>query len=94
VSTGGGKEAAWNPSGRELFYVDIGGMLTAVPVSLRGSTVETGQARRLFPAPFGVFHRNYEVSADGQRFLIAAPATPGGSAITMVTNRQTGLPNR
>ena len=68
------------------------GRLTAVPVTMKGADVELGRAESLFPMePSTLFHRAYEVSKDGQRFLIATPAQPGGAAITVVLNWQAAL---
>src|SRR5205823_3401104 len=36
VSTAGGEEPHWRPDGKELFYVDPGGRLFAVPVQNSG----------------------------------------------------------
>ena len=91
VSGRGGKEPAWRRDGRELFYVAGDGMLTAVPVTLGEASVAFGQPQSLFPAPLGSFRRNYEVSTDGQQFLVAAPATPGDAAISVVLNWHAGL---
>ncbi len=68
------------------------GRLTAVPVTMKGGDMQLGRAESLFPMKPGTFfHRAYEVSKDGQRFLIATPAQAGGAAITVVLNWQAGL---
>jgi serine/threonine protein kinase/Tol biopolymer transport system component len=90
VSAGGGAAPAWRKDGSELFYVAADGMLTAVPVTLKETSIDFGSPRRLFPARFD-FNRAYEVSDDGQRFLVAQPAIPGDAAITVVLNWQTLL---
>jgi hypothetical protein len=64
-----------------------------VPVTLGETLIEFGQPQSLFTAPAATFRRNYEVSLDGRRFLIATPANPGGAAITVVLNWQAGLGN-
>ena len=88
VSGGGGTAPGWRKDGRELFYVATDGRLTAVPVTLHETSIDFGSPQALFPARFD-FNRAYEVSADGQRFLVATPANPGGAAITVVLNWQT-----
>jgi eukaryotic-like serine/threonine-protein kinase len=71
ASFGGGSEPRWNPNGQELFYRD-GSRLMAVTVS-SGNGVTIGKPKLLFenrailPATVGT---NYDVSADGQRFLV------------------------
>ena len=88
VSTLGGREPAWRRDGRELFYTAADGNLTAVSVKLGGATAEFGAPQSLFRAPpSGPQRRNYEVSPDGQRFLVTR-TTPGSATITVVTNWQ------
>src|SRR5262249_12464683 len=74
VSKQGGSSPAWRRDGKELFYVAGDGKLTAVSVSIRGTEVEFGSPERLFPVNSADFHRAYEPSLDGQRFLVAVPA--------------------
>jgi hypothetical protein len=84
VSSQGGSGPAWRRDGQELFYVAGDGRLTAVPVTIRGSSAELGRAEGLFPVTSAQFHRAYELSPDGQRILVAAPAAAGGAAITVL----------
>jgi len=87
----GGKEPAWRKDGRELFYVAGDGKLTALPITLGETSIVFGKPQSLFTAPVGTFRRNYEVSLDGQRFLIATPTSAGGASITVVLNWQAAL---
>jgi hypothetical protein len=99
---GGALAAPSPPAGRsrdskELFYVEGGQRLMAVPVKT-GSVFEAGAAHMLFEAAFGTiagFGFSYQPSADGQRFLVNVPAGGEGAAsaqpITVVTNWQAGL---
>jgi len=80
VSIQGGYEPKWRPDGKELFYLAPGGRLHAVPVT-PGPTFEAGEPQALFAARFDTSgNRTYDVSRDGQRFLInlskASPASP------------------
>ncbi len=91
VSNAGGKEPAWRGDGGELFYTAADGNLTAVSVTLGETTAKFGAPLSLFRAPpTGPWRRNYEVSPDGQRFLVTRP-TPGSATITVVTNWQSQL---
>jgi serine/threonine protein kinase/Tol biopolymer transport system component len=81
ISTTGGTGPVWRPDGRELFYV-TSGQLMAVPVTPNGSKVDAGTPVALFPVPVGV---GYDVSADGQRFLVV-PVTKEASPITVLLN--------
>ncbi|MEZ5421038.1 MAG: hypothetical protein R2708_27375 [Vicinamibacterales bacterium] len=73
VSRRGGMSPRWNANGRELFFFDGGG-LTAVPVTTSG-TFAAGAPRRLFPLlpTMGSLGTDYEVAADGRRFLFILP---------------------
>ena len=86
VSNNGGWEPRWSPDGRELFYVE-GTTLTVVSVD----TSETFSARSrtpLFehPSLANPFYPQYDVSADGQRFIIPTPIedTPGAKPMIRV----------
>jgi Tol biopolymer transport system component len=75
VSSAGGTEPRWRKDGKELFYRSAEGKMTAVAVTT-GARFEVGSPVALFQT-----HRrqpvssqdvfSYDVSGDGQRFLIA-----------------------
>jgi serine/threonine-protein kinase len=74
VSSDGGYEPVWSPSGRELFYGASGPkpMLMSVAVTGRDQP-EFGKPVPLFdlsPYFFGGVGRNYDVSPDGTRFVM------------------------
>jgi Tol biopolymer transport system component len=71
VSTGGGVQPVWARSGRELFYRD-GNAIVAVPVQA-GPSFAAGNPKALFEGRYVLGfggHRSYDVSPDGQRFLL------------------------
>jgi len=82
VSTGGGTRPAWARNGRELFYVNAAGTLTSVAVQSIGGTFSAGVPAAVFPAKYAVLVnvRNYDVSADGRRFLMIKEVTSGEDA--------------
>ena len=84
VSTAGGTRPAWARNGRELFYLDGSGLLTSVPLRITGPTFEAGSPVRILTARYypgftglGLDLRGYDVSPDGQRFLMIKDGTPG-----------------
>jgi eukaryotic-like serine/threonine-protein kinase len=60
----------WSRDGRELFYLDGQGRMMAVALQ-RGSTFAAGNPRVIFGGPYlAAPGRTYDVSPDGQRFLM------------------------
>ncbi len=91
VSTNGGRKIRWSPDGKELFYVE-GETLIAVEVSTEGDFL-ISKSTRLFEHPGlrpGINNAPYDVSADGERFLLVEPITDTGEvskpAIRVVQN--------
>jgi len=97
ISAGGGIEPQWRKDGTELFYIAEDRALTAVTVKLAASgpgLLQVGQSKRLFPVPVDTFivGRSYEVSNDGQRFLMRTLADGAAAPpLTVVLNWQTRL---
>jgi len=84
VSTAGGRQPLWARSGQELFYVGGNGALLRVPVEASGATWSAGTPMKLLEGRYvtgGTLGRTYDVSPDGQRFLmIKAPVTDASAA--------------
>ena len=77
ISTTGGSRAAWARNGRELFYLDDTGVLTSVTVQAKGEAFSASAPAKVLNAPYfagtttlGLSLRGYDVSPDGQRFLM------------------------
>jgi Tol biopolymer transport system component len=75
VSNAGGVQPQWAPNGRELFYVAPDRALMAVPVEADGATWNAGTPKRVIDARYfaGIgtfFTRQYDISSDGQRFVM------------------------
>ena len=73
ISTQGGWEPRWRRDGSELFYLSAERRLMAVPMA-PGGTFRAGVPRPLFstrtPLAASMYRRHYDVTADGQRFLV------------------------
>jgi Tol biopolymer transport system component len=69
ISTAGGVWPRWRRDGKEIFYLDPGSMLMVAAVSGEGSSFGVTSVTGLFEA-HAVSDFPYDVSADGQRFLI------------------------
>ena len=88
VSTTGGTWPRWRRDGKELFYIDDAGKLVAAEVDGQGATFKVLRTQPLFTMRASG-RSPYDVSADGQKFLVNA--TPEGEAalgppITVVLN--------
>jgi eukaryotic-like serine/threonine-protein kinase len=85
ISTDGGTEPVWNRNGRELFYRSEDKIM-AVDIATQ-SGFAAGKPRMLFE---GKYERtpatspNYDVSPDGQRFLMLKPDEQGAAAPTQI----------
>jgi dipeptidyl aminopeptidase/acylaminoacyl peptidase len=88
ISTGGGGLPRWRADAREIFYVAPNGKLMAAEVSIKSAIIDVGLVHPLGIAvnPNGEYM--YDVSADGQRFLVAVPVEKKSTAppITLVQN--------
>jgi len=95
VSTNGGAQVRWRSDGKELFYIALDGRLMSVPIQVasNGQTIEPGTAIPLFATHSGSvvsipFNQQYDVSPDGQRFLMSTLRSDNASPITVILNWQ------
>ena len=87
ISTAGGLHPRWRDDEKELFYVDPGGALMAVETSAKGGSIEVGAVRSLSIPTVTTRGWTYDVTADGQRFLVAArPEQKSSEPLTLVSN--------
>jgi hypothetical protein len=91
ISTDGGLEPAWSVDGRELFYRnEEGNRMMVVPIRAEPQ-FSPGRPELLFEgefAPSPWFGRNFDVAADGQKFLMVEYALPDdlGGEVKVVVN--------
>jgi hypothetical protein len=79
ISIAGGQFPQWGSNGRELFYVSLDNRLMAVQLKPEAGAFQASSPSELFPLP--ILNRPggspYEVSRDGQRFLVlTSPEVP------------------
>jgi hypothetical protein len=90
VSIGGGRQPRWRADGKELFFMAPGNILTAAGIQEKGASIEVVARQVVFPtnaaaSPF----RNYDVNADGSKFLIVMPSGQAGTTeLTLIENWQ------
>ena len=87
VSSAGGMQPRWRRDGKELFYLAADGTMMAASVSMAGQPT-SGLPEQLFQTHLSPSPNvpQYDVSADGSRFLVLEPAGAGGEPITFVLN--------
>ena len=95
VSTAGGSQPRWRRDGKEIFYIGLDGKLMAAPVQLNPDrpSADVGIVAPLFPtrifggAFLGARKHQYDVSADGQQFLINSTVDESApSPVTLIFN--------
>jgi eukaryotic-like serine/threonine-protein kinase len=91
VSTGGGTTPHWRRDGREIFYRSLTDeKIMSVPISA-GASFEAGQPDALFETKLR-FPSSWDVSPDGQRFLLNREIREGApNPLTVVLNWTEGL---
>ena len=94
VSSQGGTQGVWNPNDREIFYRD-GNKMLAVEVTEEADGLKLGPPRVLFEQRYafgaGITIANYDVSRDGQRFLMVKDEA-GAGRLNVVLNAFSDLP--
>jgi len=87
-TTAGGGNARWSPTGKEIFYIAARNLM-AVEVKSAATGLQVGIPKVLFEARLASAGRNsYDVSGDGQRFLMIVPVEEATTAtpMTVVVN--------
>ena len=93
VSNGIGSQPLWARNGKELFFIDASGTLTSVAVESQSPLV-FGTATKVLNKPYvwsipTFAGRQYDISLDGQRFLVLkGPSTESTTvgSVTIVQN--------
>jgi len=90
VSSAGGVQPVWRRDGKELFYWSADNTLMSVPIALKPGVAEVGHVHPLFRFnnPVGIVGvvSPYDVTADGQRFVLITMPQQASKPITLVTN--------
>jgi dipeptidyl aminopeptidase/acylaminoacyl peptidase len=96
VSTDGGSQPRWKKDGTELFYLSLDGKFMSAAMRYQPA-LQVDVPRVLFQTPITDATPNldqYDVTADGQRFVVLAPVEGDTqSPITVVLNWTAGLKN-
>jgi Tol biopolymer transport system component len=94
VSTTGGLLPRWRGDGREIFYFEAANSrVMAAEVTREGAALRIGTVRPLFSVRPAGGRKFWDVSPDGQRFLVnTALATPDEAPLTLLVNWSALLP--
>jgi len=89
LSTSGGGCSRWRADGKELFYMSLDNKLMSVEISEQASSVVIGKVQPLFqanPVPRAP-ECMYDVTPDGQKFVVVTLALePGSQPLTLTLN--------
>ncbi len=92
LSTTDGSSPRWSRTGHEIFYVQADNRLMVVAVTVSAGEFQTSLPRELFRPPFPSVARFFDVSRDGQRFLLVAQNDEAADQpITVVMNWSSSL---
>lgn len=81
VTADGGSEPLWRRDGKELFFRSLDGSVMSAPVQSNGDSFRAGAPKLLFEARIkpGLRSFTYDVSPNGDEFLLIHPVTQAGS---------------
>jgi serine/threonine-protein kinase len=86
LSTGGGIEPKWAASGRELFFRS-GTKMMSVALAIAGTSVRIGRPQTIFEGDYLEWAgANYDVTADGKRFIMVRTATVNTRTLSVRVN--------
>jgi Tol biopolymer transport system component len=88
ISVDGGQYPQWGPGGHELFYVSPNNKLISVNLTIGSDSVKPSTPRELFVLPaVDIGYSPYDVTPDGQRFLVrATPEKGAAQPLTVISN--------
>lgn len=94
ISRNGGGSPVWSADGSELFFISVDKEMMAAPIADEGGSLVSGSPRALFDArPYPRWHfyfgpsvPEFDVSADGQRFLMIKPVQAAQRTAHIVVN--------
>jgi dipeptidyl aminopeptidase/acylaminoacyl peptidase len=101
VSNSGGTQPRWRRDGKEILYLSLTGKLMSVDVNASGNSFQAGVPKPLFDMPvlggasLQTSTAYWDVTPDGQRFLVNAPSRTNENSsaqqITLVLNWASAL---
>jgi Tol biopolymer transport system component len=92
ISSDGASLVRWRADGKEIYYLNGSNWVTAVSVNRLNGKLVIGSPQRLFHlqsvSSEGAVAPGFDVSADGQSFVIADPQPPHDAPFVVIQNWQ------
>ena len=76
----------WRKDGKEIFYLTPDGQLMATQLSVQNGALNVGQVEKLFDGVVTSRGYSYDVSADGQKFLVVDAGASSGQTLHLLQN--------
>ena len=86
VSSNGGAFPRWRRDGKELFYLGPGSEFIVAKIEAHADTLSIGDTRPVFRKKTFVGGAPYDVSSDGQRFIVNSLGEEASTSLTLVEN--------
>jgi len=86
ISSEGGSTPRWRRDGKELFYISPDNTIMAVEVEGKGASFNVGRSQRLFVAPVNPVGTSYDVTPDGQKFVMGSPPEEDEPPLVLMQN--------
>ena len=94
ISTGGGAQPRWRGDGKEIYYIAPDANLMSVPIEVSGNSLKPGKPEALFRTDIVAVawdYIQYDVTRDGQKFLVNSRLGQATQSITIYANWQGAL---
>jgi Tol biopolymer transport system component len=86
ITSAGGDKPVWRADGRELYYQRPDGTLIALAVAGTGSEFRVASETPLFQAFQRAFVHSYDVTPDGQRFVVIVSGGDNVAPLAVVSD--------
>jgi len=89
ISTSGGSQPRWRRDGREIYYIAPDSKMMAAAIQFDGRSLRAATPKVLFQTRIDSIERSpheYDVTADGQKFLINSMPEQAPQPITLYVN--------
>jgi eukaryotic-like serine/threonine-protein kinase len=94
ISSDVGNSPRWRHDGKELFYLGPSNTVMAVEVDGKQASFIVGRSQKLFVAPSSPISVAYDVTPDGQKFVIGASPEEDEPPLVLMQNWMARLQNK